>query len=123
MLQVASISQLTVSRLSRQCGILDISQSYMPLQQGWANRDPRATCGPLRVFLWPAKTVRKIRLEPRFSSRARPKSFSCLKINKSKYRCSLTDINLQAVMRISTSNLTPDLKKFVEKCDKVHLSH
>jgi hypothetical protein len=38
-------------------------------------------------------------------------SFSCLKINKSKYRCSLTDINLQAVMRISASNLTPDLKK------------
>jgi hypothetical protein len=30
---------------------------------------------------------------------------------------------LQAVMRISTSNLTPDLKKIVEKCDKVHLSH
>jgi hypothetical protein len=25
-------------------------------------------------------------------------------------------------MRISTSNLTPDLKKIVEKCDKVHLS-
>jgi hypothetical protein len=50
-------------------------------------------------------------------------SFSCLKINKSKYRCSLTDINLQAVMRISTSNLTPDFKKIVEKCDRVHLSH
>jgi hypothetical protein len=28
MLQVASISQLTVSRLSRQCGILNISQPY-----------------------------------------------------------------------------------------------
>uniref|UniRef100_A0A8C4X772 SPIN-DOC-like zinc-finger domain-containing protein n=1 Tax=Erpetoichthys calabaricus TaxID=27687 RepID=A0A8C4X772_ERPCA len=50
-------------------------------------------------------------------------SFSCLKINKSKYRCSLTNINLQAVMRISTSNLTPDFKKIVEKCDRVHLSH
>jgi hypothetical protein len=36
----------------------------------------------------------------------------------------LTDINLQAVMRISTSNLTPDFKKkIVEKCDKVYLSH
>jgi uncharacterized protein YvpB len=28
LLQVASISQLTVSRLSRQCEILNISQSY-----------------------------------------------------------------------------------------------
>ena len=40
-------------------------------------------------------------------------SFSCMKINKSQYRCSLTDINLQAVMTISTSNFTPDLKKIV----------
>jgi hypothetical protein len=30
MLQVASISQLTVSPLSRQCGILNISQPYRP---------------------------------------------------------------------------------------------
>jgi hypothetical protein len=30
LLQVASISQLTVSRLSRQCGILNISQPYKP---------------------------------------------------------------------------------------------
>jgi hypothetical protein len=30
LLQVASISQLTVSRLSRQCGILNISQPYRP---------------------------------------------------------------------------------------------
>jgi hypothetical protein len=29
-LQVASISQLTVSRLSRQCGIINISQPYRP---------------------------------------------------------------------------------------------
>jgi hypothetical protein len=82
------------------------------VRQGWTNS------GPLRVFLWPAKTVRKIRLEQRFPSRARSKSFSCLKINKSKYRCSLTDINFQAVMRISTSILTPDFKKIVEKCDR-----
>jgi hypothetical protein len=77
------------------------------LQQGWVNS------GPLRVFLWPAKTVGKIRLAPTFPSRARSKSFSCMKINKSKYRCSLTDINLQAVMRISTSNLTSDLKSVI----------
>jgi hypothetical protein len=30
LLQVASISQLTVSRLSRHCGILNISQPYRP---------------------------------------------------------------------------------------------
>jgi hypothetical protein len=30
LLQVASISQLTVSRLSRKCGILNISQAYRP---------------------------------------------------------------------------------------------
>jgi hypothetical protein len=30
LLQVAGISQLTVSRLSRQCGILNISQPYRP---------------------------------------------------------------------------------------------
>jgi hypothetical protein len=30
LLQVASISQLTVRRLSRQCGILNISQPYRP---------------------------------------------------------------------------------------------
>jgi hypothetical protein len=29
-LKLASISQLTVSRLSRQCGILNISQPYRP---------------------------------------------------------------------------------------------
>jgi hypothetical protein len=30
LLQVASIAQLTVSRLSRQCGTLNISQPYSP---------------------------------------------------------------------------------------------
>jgi hypothetical protein len=30
LLQVASISQLTVSRLFRQCGILNVSQPYRP---------------------------------------------------------------------------------------------
>jgi hypothetical protein len=42
MLQVASISQLTVSRLSRQCGILNISQPYRP---------PRPVTGVDLLFL------------------------------------------------------------------------
>eukprot|EP00106_Octopus_bimaculoides_P017034 XP_014784476.1 PREDICTED: general transcription factor II-I repeat domain-containing protein 2A-like [Octopus bimaculoides] len=40
-------------------------------------------------------------------------SFSCMKINKSRNRSSVTDINLQAVMRISTNNLTLDFKRIV----------
>ena len=50
-------------------------------------------------------------------------SFSCMKINKNKHRCSLTDVNLQALMKISTTNTTPNLKKIVEERDRVHFSH
>jgi hypothetical protein len=46
--------------------LLDINLIHL-LGQGWANS------GPLRVFLWPAKTFRKIHLQLRFPSRARPK--------------------------------------------------
>jgi hypothetical protein len=48
MLQVASISQLTVSRLSRQCEILNISQPYRP---------PRPVTGISLLFFtffWPS---------------------------------------------------------------------
>jgi hypothetical protein len=34
LLQLASISQLTVSRLSRECGILDVSQPSRPVNDG-----------------------------------------------------------------------------------------
>ena len=50
-------------------------------------------------------------------------SFSCMKINKNKNRSSLTDENLESVMKISTSNLTPDFKLLVDKCERLHLSH
>jgi hypothetical protein len=42
LLQVASISQLNVSRLSRQCGILNIAQPYRP---------PRPFTGIALLFL------------------------------------------------------------------------
>ncbi|XP_066990456.1 general transcription factor II-I repeat domain-containing protein 2A-like [Macrobrachium rosenbergii] len=38
-------------------------------------------------------------------------TFSILKVNKSKNRSLLTDSNLQSVLRISTSNLTPNFNK------------
>lgn len=51
-------------------------------------------------------------------------SFSCMKINKSKNRSMLSDTNLNAVMRVSTSNLVPDFKIIVKlNCDQKHFSH
>lgn len=50
-------------------------------------------------------------------------SFSCMKINKSKHRSMMTDTNLQTIMRISTSNLTPDFKTIVKNCNQHHFSH
>uniref|UniRef100_A0A0L8FJV2 HAT C-terminal dimerisation domain-containing protein n=1 Tax=Octopus bimaculoides TaxID=37653 RepID=A0A0L8FJV2_OCTBM len=49
--------------------------------------------------------------------------FSCMQINKSKNRSSVSDINMQAMMSVSTSNLTTDFKITVNKCDRLHLSH
>ena len=50
-------------------------------------------------------------------------AFSSLKINKSKNRSLLTDINLHGVMRISTSKLAPSSKKIVKNCEQLHKSH
>jgi len=33
------------------------------------------------------------------------------------------DINVEEFIKISTSNLIPNFKKNVEKCEKLHLSH
>jgi len=44
------------------------------------------------------------------------------KIIKSKNR-SLTDISLEALVKISKSNLIQNFKKLVEKCERFHLSH
>ena len=51
-------------------------------------------------------------------------SFSCMKINSSKNRSMLSDTNLNAVMRVSTSNLVPDFKQIVKQnCDQKYFSH
>ena len=50
-------------------------------------------------------------------------TFSILKVNKSKNRSLLTDSNLQSVLRISTSNLTPNFNKLVNDCSQLHHSH
>ena len=41
-------------------------------------------------------------------------TFSVMKYNKSKYRSSLTDDYLPAVLHISTSNIQPDLDTLVK---------
>ena len=50
-------------------------------------------------------------------------TFSSMKISKSKNRSLLTDSNLQAVLRISTSSFEPDLNKLVDACCRLHRSH
>ncbi|XP_076056619.1 general transcription factor II-I repeat domain-containing protein 2-like [Oratosquilla oratoria] len=44
-------------------------------------------------------------------------TFSIMKVNKSKNRSLLTESNLQSVLRISTSNLTPNYNKLVSTTD------
>ena len=50
-------------------------------------------------------------------------AFSCLKINKSKNRSMVTDCNLNAVMRITTSKLVPQFKNIIKNCEQLHTSH
>ena len=50
-------------------------------------------------------------------------TFSIMKVNKSKTRSLLTDSNLQSVLRISTSNLTPNFNTLVNDCSQMHHSH
>ena len=50
-------------------------------------------------------------------------TFSVMKVNKSKNRSLFTDADLQSVLRISTSNLTPNFNKLVDDCSQMHLSH
>ena len=46
-----------------------------------------------------------------------------LKINKSKNRSLLTDINLHDIIRISISKLAPNFKKILKNCEQLRKSH
>ena len=50
-------------------------------------------------------------------------TFSCMTINKSKNRSLITDSNLHSVLRITTSNLTPDYAKLFQDTGQMHKSH
>lgn len=50
-------------------------------------------------------------------------TFSIMKVNKSKNRALITDSNLQSVLRISTSHLSPDFDKLVDESHQMHQSH
>ena len=50
-------------------------------------------------------------------------TFSCMTINKSKNRSLITDSNLHSVLRITTSNLTPDYAKLVQDTGQMHKIH
>ena len=50
-------------------------------------------------------------------------TFSIMKVNKSKNRALITDSNLQSVLRISTSDLSPDFDKLVDESHQMHQSH
>ena len=50
-------------------------------------------------------------------------TFSVMKVNKSKNRSLITDSNLHSMLRISTSNMSPDYDKLVNDCGQLHQSH
>ena len=50
-------------------------------------------------------------------------TFSVMKFTKSRYRSSLTDDHLSAVLRISTSDIQPDFNTLVKTQQKLDFSH
>lgn len=50
-------------------------------------------------------------------------TFSVMNFKKSRYRSRLTDTHLSSVLRISTSNTTPDFGDLVKKGDRLNCSH
>ncbi len=50
-------------------------------------------------------------------------TFSVMKFNKSRFRSSITDVHLAAVLRISTSDIQPDINALVQAQDRLDFSH
>ena len=50
-------------------------------------------------------------------------TFSTMNINKTKLRSNLTDVHLQSLLRISTSNMQPEFKQLVDNFDRPQMSH
>ena len=51
------------------------------------------------------------------------RTFSTMNINKSKLRSSPTDVHVQSLLRISTSELQPDFGKLVDNFARSQMSH
>ena len=50
-------------------------------------------------------------------------TFSTMNINKTKLRSNLTDVHLQSLLRISTSNMQREFKQLVDIFDRSQMSH
>ena len=50
-------------------------------------------------------------------------TFSTMNINKSKLRSNLTDVHVQSLLRISTSDMQPQFKQLVDNFDRPQMSH
>ena len=50
-------------------------------------------------------------------------TFSIMNINKTKLRSNLTDVHLQSLLRISTSNMLPEFKQLTDEFERPQMSH
>ncbi|KAK3797580.1 hypothetical protein RRG08_054608 [Elysia crispata] len=50
-------------------------------------------------------------------------TFLIMNINKTKLRSNLTDVHLQSLLRISTSNMLPEFKQLTDKFERPQMSH
>ena len=46
-----------------------------------------------------------------------------MNINKTKLRSNLTDVHLQSLLRISTSNMLPEFKQLTDEFERPQMSH
>ncbi|XP_009861644.2 general transcription factor II-I repeat domain-containing protein 2B-like [Ciona intestinalis] len=50
-------------------------------------------------------------------------TFSTMNINKTKLRSNLTDVHVQSLLRVATSDMQPEFKQLVDKFDRPQMSH